>query len=313
MKFNPTLLLIITAASLVLSACNNKPKTESDNTVTPSGKNTYSDSASSSVRVFDQNGKVCIQQTNTYYEMVNVYEGSTKTPLLLKIKKTDLCYADSTNRDKVYEISAKSVMDQKPVNWDAKFVATDLQFKDNTMVATHEGGDNEEDFITRFALGSGKEVFSGSYGELKIAVPNVKSKQFIGYTSQKAVTNPLKALNQENLLGVIRYGSSTEPFNAITVKLKRSKVTGKVSTSTPDMVFLSGNSNTTVIEDGKSVILMKADEHFKPADVKDFALKLTFYYGDDNEATEIIIPIINERLDVTQAKYDKDLFELANL
>ena len=78
---------------LVLSACKETPKHAAD--LTPiKGKNVYSDSSSSSVKVFDQNGRVCIQQSNTYYEMVDAYEGTTKIPLLLKINKTELCFAD---------------------------------------------------------------------------------------------------------------------------------------------------------------------------------------------------------------------------
>ena len=55
---------------------------------------------------------------------------------------------------------------------------------------------------------------------------------------------------------------------------------------------------------------MKADEHYQPADVKDFSVKLTFYYGDDNEATYIIIPVVDDKLDLAHAQYDKDIFEL---
>jgi hypothetical protein len=156
----------------------------------------------------------------------------------------------------------------------------------------------------------GKEVFSCSYGELKVVIPNVKDKRFIGYTSQKSVEQPLKKLNEENLLGVIRYGSSILAGNAVKVKLKRSKVAEKIPLTTPDMVFVASNDNVTVIDDGKSVGLMKADEHYQPADVKDFAVKLTFYYGDDNESTNIIIPIADDKLDVAHAQYDKDIFEV---
>ncbi len=297
---------------LLLVSCNPKGKNAEDTGVKTDGKQVYSDTSASSVRVFDQNGRVCVQQSNTYYEVVDVYQESTKIPLLLKIKKTELCFADSINKDKVYEVSAKSVMDTKNnVSWKVQFVATDLQFNGNTMLAVHEAGDNEEDFLKRFGLLDGKEVFSSSYGEVKVAIPNVKDKRFIGYTSQKAASAPLKELNEENLLGVIRYGSSMTAGNAAKVKLKRSKVTAKIPLTTPDIILVPSSTNTTTaIEDGKSLILMKADEHYQPADVKDFSVKLTFYYGDDNEATYIIIPVVDDKLDLVHAQYDKDIFEL---
>lgn len=302
-------ILILGSSILLLGSCNQTSKKTTD--VTPiTGKQLYTDSASSSVKVFNQDGKVCIQQSNTSYELIDAYEGATRIPLLLKIKKTELCFADSINKDKVYEINAKSVMDTKTIDWSTQFVATDLQFKDNTLLAIHEGKEGEEDFLKRFSLLDGKEVFSCSYGEVKVAIPNVKEKHFIGYTSQKATTNPLKDLNSENLLGIIRYGSSTGAINAFKLILNRSKVSNKIPSYTPDIVVVALNENTTVIEDGKSVILMKADEHYQKADVKDFAVKLTFYYGDDNESTEIIIPVSNDQLNLSSAKYDKEIFDI---
>ena len=281
-----------------------------DSTPQITGKQLYTDSSSSSVKVFNENGRVCIQQSNTYYELVDAYEGTVRIPLLLKIKKTEICYADSMNKHKVFEVSAKSVMDTKNIEWNAQFVATEIEFKDNTMLAIHEGVESEEDFLIRFSLLDGKEVFSSSYGEVKVAIPNVKDKRFIGYTSQKASTNPLRDLNTENLFGVIRYGSSITAISAFKLLIKRSAVAAKMPTYTPEIVMVALNENTTAIEDGKSVILMKADEHYQKADVKDFAVKFTFYYGDDNESTVITIPVSNDRLDISLAKYDRDIFQI---
>lgn len=305
-----TKFLILGFCLLLLDSCKETPKHKVDNTPQITGKQLYADSSSSSVKVFNENGRVCIQQSNTYYELVDAYEGTARIPLLLKIKKTELCYADSMNKHKVFEVSAKSVMDTKNIEWNAQFVATEIEFKDNTMLAIHEGVESEEDFLIRFSLLDGKEVFSSSYGEVKVAIPNVKDKRFIGYTSQKASTNPLKDLNTENLFGVIRYGSSTTAINAFKLLIKRSAVAAKMPTYTPEIVLVALNENTTAIEDGKSVILMKADEHYQKADVKDFVVKFTFYYGDDNESTVITIPVSNDRLDISLAKYDRDIFQI---
>jgi len=299
---------------VVFHSCKEKDKHKADTApIVVSGEQAYADSSSSSVKVFNDQGKVCIQQTNTYYELVDAYEGATRIPLLLKVRKTELCYADSTNRKKVYEISAKSIMDTKPVNWQAQFVATGIEFKDNSLLATYLGGDNEDDMLYRFSLLDGKEVFSSSYGEAKVAIPNVKDKRFVGYTSKRAVGNPLGQLGVENLLGIIRYGSSTAAINGVKVMLTRSAVSGKIPNTTPDMILVGENANTAVIEDGKSIILMKADEHYQKADVKEFAVKFTIYYGDDNESTEIVIPVTNDQLNLTGAKYDKELFDIQPL
>lgn len=296
---------------LTFSSCNTKQEHKESNDHAPEGKVAYSDSASSSVKVFDENGRVCIQQSNTYYQLTDVYEGNVKTPLLLKIRKTELCFADSVNKHKVYEVEANSILDSKEVKWNAQFVATDVEFKDNSLLAIHEGVDGEEDFLQRFSLQSGKQIFSCSYGELKVAVPNVKQKRFIGYTSQKAATLPVQELKTENLLGLIKYGNGSAEAQQLMLKLKRSAIASKIPLYTPEMILVAANSNTSVIEDGKQIILMKADENYTAKDVTGFALKLTFYYGDDNEAAEVVIPISNDQFDLAKAVFDKDIFELS--
>lgn len=303
---------VVTAMVLFFASCNNKKGSSDDNAVKVNGKESYTDTSSSFVKVYDENGRLCIQQSNTYYELVDLYEGSARIPLLLKINKVELCLADSVNKHKVFKVSAKSVMDTKDVHWETEFVATDLQFKDNTIVATHEGVDSEEDYIKRFSLRDGKEVFSCSYGDMKVSIPNVRDKRFIGYTSTVAATRPIEARKEENLFGLIQYAASDKSINTLKVKLKRRATQGEVPVYTPEMQLVSANSNTSVIEDGKSLILMKADENYTAADVKDFAVQFTFYIGFDNEATQITIPVVNDKLDVARAAYDHEVFEITS-
>jgi hypothetical protein len=313
MKFKLLVMLPLFFGVVALNSCKEKGKPAVESDVAPSGATTFSDTSSSMVRVFTENGKVCIQKTNTYYELADVYEGAAKTPLLLKIKKTELCVADSTNKDKVYEIEAKNVLDTKDVKWKAQFVATEMSMRDNTVLAVHEGNDTEEDFLTRFSLLDGKEIFSCSYGELKAIVPNVRNKRFIGFTSKKATSEPVQNLQQENLLGIVRYSDGTKEVNALKVMLKRSGVSAKIPQYTPDMVLVPSSANATAIEEGKSIIMMKADEHYTPKDLTGFSVQLTFYYGDDNESTIILIPVADDRLDFAHAKFDKDIFDITAL
>jgi hypothetical protein len=59
--------------------------------------------------------------------------------------------------------------------------------------------------------------------------------------------------------------------------------------------------------------MMKADEHYSSKDLSGFSLQLTFYYGDDNESTVILVPVVDDQLDYSHAKFDKDLFEIVPL
>lgn len=293
-----------------ISSCNNNTKNSTGST--SSGKEGYADTSTSTVRVFDQNGKVCIQQSNTYYQIVEAYDGPAQIPILLKIRKTELCAADSANKSKVFEISARNITGGREIHWNNSFVATDLQFNNNTMLASFEGDNDQEDYFKRYNLFDGKEIFSCSQGELTVKIPNSRDRRFIGFISRKAASNPLKDYNTENLAGVIRYSSNLKAINTLLLKLKRSKVAAKISSSTPDMILEPLNDNSSALEDGKVLVLMRADEHYQPSDVKEFAVKLTFYYGDDNETTTIVIPVTGDNLDVSNAKYDRDIFELVN-
>jgi hypothetical protein len=293
---------------LLFTTCHTKSNTDSEG-INVSTKQAYTDTSSSYVKVYDENGRLCIQQSNTYYELVDSYEGKTRIPLLLKINKVELCLADSVNKHKVYKITAKSVMDTKNIAWETEFVATDLQFRDNTLLAVHEGTNNEEDYLKRFSLRDGKEIFACSYGDMKVAIPNVRDKRFAGYTSQVAATQPVQSINEENLFGLIRYSASDKSISTLKVKLKRAAA-GKVPEYTPEMQLVALNTNASVIDDGKALILMKADEKYTAADVKDFAIQFTFYIGFDNEATRITVPVVNDQLDVAHASYDHDVFDI---
>lgn len=307
---NPKVVVAVCAGVLLLSACGEKNKSKTVNAIPEiSGKVTYSDTSVSSVKVFDQNGRICVQQSNTYYELADFYKGEQKTSLLLKVRKTELCVADSVNKHKVFEIEANNI-GAGNIHWNLQFAATEFSISDNTLRAVHEGVNSEEDFVRRFSLQNGEEIFSCSYSELKVAIPNIKDKRFIGYTSKTAASEPLKEFGEENLLAVIQYASSEKNYGKYKLKLKRSRAAAKIAAYTPEMSFVSTNESTSVIEEGKSIIMMKADEHYKPEDIKDFSVQFTFYFGEDNETTVVSIPVVNDRLNISTAKYDKEIFEL---
>lgn len=310
-KFTHIVAFSLVTGVLAISSCKERTgsSTTTDTTSTPSGTEKYSDSATSSVRVYDQNGMVCIQQSSTYYQLADFYKGETKIPLLLKIKKVELCFTDSVNRHKVFEVSAKSVLDNEKIEWSATLAGTDLQIKDNTLYLVHEGGEGEEDLITRYNLQTGERVFGSTYSDLKIAIPNVREKRFVGYTSQRAAGGAFK--KEENLLGYVEYGKGSAGISKIKVWLNRSGVADKIPNYTPEMVLVAANTNSSVVEDGKQLILMKADEKYTAADVKDFALQLTYYFGDDNESTTISIPVKDDKLDLAGATYDKQIFNIS--
>lgn len=295
---------------LAFSACNkSEKKTETGDLKPISGKESFSDSSNSFIRVYDENGKVYIQQSNTYYQIVDAYKRLAKTQVLLKINKTEQSVADSVNKHKLYKISASSIGDRSSINWNAEFMATEVMFKDNTLFAIHEGGSEEEDYITRYSLFTGKEIFSASYSDLMVKIPNIRERRFFGYTSKLAAGNPLKQ-SGENVIGLLKYASEDGVISNIKLKLKRSEVSSKIPWYTPETVFTSAANDISVMEDGKVLGLMKADENYTAESLSGFNIQITFYYGDDNESTKIVLPVKNDKIDLNAAVYDKDLFEL---
>lgn len=86
-------------------------------------------------------------------------------------------------------------MDTKEIKWEAQFVATDVNLKDNTntLLAIHEGTGEKEDLVSRFSLLTGKEIFQlPSMEILRVSIPNVKGKRFLGFVSRNAVGEPIK-------------------------------------------------------------------------------------------------------------------------
>lgn len=312
-------ILSVTITALVLtcifSACKQRVKDEGAQPIdiAVKGKEIYTDTAPSSVKVFDNEGRVCIQQTSSWYEVADAFEGKDRIPLLLKITRTDLCFADSVNKDKVYKVEAKSILDTKSIEWETQFVATDINLKDksNTLFAIHEGDEQHEDLLMRFSLLDGKEVLRGSYSEMKVYVPNSKDKRFAGFVSRKTITSPVQKQNTENLIAIITWSSTTKKLQEVKLSLKRSAVSQLVPEYTPEMQLQPMDNAVAPIDDNKGLILMKAGEDFKSNDVKGFYVVYTFYIGEDNEQTSIRIPVENDRLAITKAQYDKDIFVLA--
>jgi hypothetical protein len=314
MKFNQIALSCTLLIILALASCNTKQSpTNEGGEAMISGKETYADSSSSFVRVFDKDGKLFIQKTNTDYELVEAVSNKEKHQLLLKITKAELSNADSVNSSKIYTIVTRDITHSSisDASYEINFKANELEFKDNTILATRSGSNTEEDYISRYNLFSGAKVFDCSYGSLNVGIPNVKDKRFIGYTSRAATGNPLKQSIEGNLMAVINYSSSEKAISSFKLKLKRSPIADKLPAYTPEMLWVSTNGKNAVVDDGKVLILMGADEKYTAKDVSGFSAVFTFFIGEDNETTKIVIPVIDDKLALSKATFDKDLFELS--
>lgn len=314
MKFKNFAIAATLAAIFALASCNTKqPSASEGGEPMISGKEAFADSASSFVRVFDKDGKLYIQKTNTDYELIDAVSKNEKHQLLLKITKAVLSHSDSVSTSKIYTIVTRDITHSSisEPSYEISFKANEIELKENTIIATRSGSNTEEDCISRYNIFTGEKVFECSYGSLNVGIPNVKDKRFIGYTSRATTGNPLSQVQEENVMAMISYSSSERAITSVKLKLKRSPIADKLPTYTPEMMLVSTNQRNAVVEDGKAIILMGADEKYTAKDVAGFSAVFTFYIGEDNETSQVVIPVIDDKLAVSKASFDKDLFELS--
>lgn len=296
------------------TSCNTKSEnTSSGSQAEFRGTASFEDSSASYIRIYDRDGKVFVQKTNTYYELITAYNGNQPRKMLLKITKAESASADSSqNANKIITVVGRDITESSisDPSYEINVKASEIEFRDNTILFTRIGETNEEDYISRYGLISGKEVFNCSYGGMYVGIPNVKDKRFVGYTSLIAAGKPLDDKHITNLLATINYSSSTQAISTAYLKLKRSTYAESIARYTPEMILNASNPKNAMVDDGKGLILMGADENYKPADVYGFEAVFTFYFGDDNESTQVIIPVENDKLAIEKARYDKNIFEL---
>jgi hypothetical protein len=293
----------IIAVALILHSCTNTPKDGSGLSI--SGKESFADSALSTVRLLkDGQGREVLEKNNTYYDLVDFIDRQDIKKIMLKITKNEIAFIDSGTSKNHFTISATDIATNK--DWKKEFNGTDIDYSNKVLVIHTEGRNtSEEDTYTQYSLLTGSKLMTYTYGQLMTLIPNTSNKRFFGYLSKQSA-----AEEKPEGFALVSYVGSNEVIDRVIIKLKGDNTTIPVYTPELKMLVVKESGNTLTNE-GKTVIMGHADRNFTAKDMNNFALQINYYLPNASDPVTILIPVREDHLDLDNAAYDKNIFEIS--
>jgi hypothetical protein len=299
---NHILSLTVIGMSLVLHSCKNPASSD----MVISGKESFVDSAISTVRLFkDAQGREVLQKNNTYYDLVDFIDKQDLKKIMVKITKVETGFIDSGTSQSHFIVSASNIADSKS-GWKKEFAGSDIDYSNKVVIVHSEGrNQNEEDTYTQYSLLTGEKLMTYTYGQLTTLIPNTSNKRFFGYLSKQSATE-----DKPEGFALISYVGSNEVIDRVLVKLKGNNTT--IPVYTPELKMLvAKESGNTLTNEGKTVIMGHADRTFTAKDINNFAMQINYFLPNATEPITILLPVREDRLDIDNASYDKKIFELS--
>ena len=296
--------LTVIGMSLMFHSCKNPSGGGSDLAV--SGKETFADSAVSTVKLFkDGQGREVLQKNNTYYDLVDFIDKQDLKKIMVKITKVETGFIDSGTSQSHFIVSASNIADGKS-GWKKEFAGADIDYSNKVVIVHSEGrNQNEEDTYTQYSLLTGEKLMTYTYGQLTTLIPNTSNKRFFGYLSSQSATD-----DKPEGFALISYVGSNEVIDRVQVKLKGNNTT--IPVYTPELKMLvAKESGNTLTNDGQTVIMGHADRTFTAKDINNFAMQINYFLPNATEPITILLPVREDRLDIENASYDKKIFELS--
>ncbi|MCW3126940.1 MAG: hypothetical protein JWO03_2598 [Bacteroidetes bacterium] len=295
-----TSLIYLFVFTFFLHACNNQGK----GGIAINGKEEFSDSAISSVKVYsDASGKKIIQKNNTSYDVVEFTDKEDVKKLLLKVIRSETSYVDSAASENHFTISVNGIGNSK-INWTKEMKGTDIEYTYKVLVIhTEARASDQEDTYTQYSMQTGEKLMSYTYSQLMAQIFNTSNKRFFGYLSKQSATEE----KPENF-ATISYVGSNEVIDKVDIKLKGAL---SLPNYTPEIgLMASQESGNTVAGEGKVVILSKTDRTFTATDISGFAMKVSYATPEGHEPITILLPVREDHVDLDNARYDKNIFEI---
>jgi hypothetical protein len=294
--------IILLSYLLVLAACKN----ESSSNNGASGFSSESDKASAS---FTKDEVSC---TNQFYKYVQV--GKDKKPVLLQITQKSMNNIISPEKfDGEYHITAYGLngdkMDKKL--WDKTIHADIIGFEPRFIQLTRAQRGESEESSRLFNYFTGEQILTFSGVNAIMAIPNSEEKRLIGFT---ALSNDQNLLEKEgnDIVGVLEYSSIASNINKVKVRAKNVLLLKSIMKFAPGMSIEPKNEEDKVMEGGRTVVLSSLSEKFDPEKIGNLFIHLTFFLQVENQEITITIPIEKDKLDISKAIYDKNIFVLEN-
>ena len=293
------LALMAIAICVVLHSCKN-PSGNSDLAI--SGKSDFADSAVSSVRYYkDDKGRQILEKSNTYYDLAELRDSVGSKRVLLKVTNAETDLVDSNTSQSHFIVSASTIGDANS-GWKKEFSGSDIDYSSQVLVVHSQGHtQNEEDSYTRYSLKTGEKLMTYTYAPLSVAL--LGDSRFLGYLSQQSASDKPKGFAE------VSYASKNQLIDQVTIKLKGRDTTLPSYTPELKMKIAQGSGNA-LSNDERIVIMGSLHKGYTAKDVTNFAMQINFTPEDAPHPVFILIPIREDRLDIANARYDKNLFEL---
>jgi hypothetical protein len=300
-KYQPVVLIAMIGLSLSFHSCTHTAKSG----ISISGDQSFADSAVSTVRLIkDAKGREVLQKNNTYYDLVSFIDREDVKKIMLKITKSETAYIDSGTTQSHFIVSGANIADKKAA-WTKEFSGSDIDYSNKVVVVHSEGrNSNEEDTYTQYSLLTGEKLMTYTYAPLTVLIPNTSDWRFLGYLSQQSATD-----ERPSDFASVSYVGSNQTIDRVAIKLKKKDA---IPPYTPELqMFVARDSGNSIANEGKRVIMGRADRTFSAKDINNFALQINYQPVGGDKVVTILLPVREDRLDIDNATYDKTLFELS--
>lgn len=237
---------------------------------------------------------------NVFYKAFMYEENEVLRKQVLKITQKEIVENDALFSHSEMEISAVGN------KWTNKVKAHQLDIKNNTLEAKYNADYEHEDTYSLYNIETGKHLLDYTYGCLTAKIPASNFKRYMGFVAKTNATGLLDKMD-DDVLGIITYASDAETKQQFLLK-----TTKDINTTTPSMALVSINENQQLFENDRLLFFMDLASDFKASDIN-FAFGFTFYQGETAEETALLFEVKEDKINLKDAKYDKQVFEIEAL
>lgn len=265
--------------------------------------------ASVAASVVYEKDKVITQ--NHYYKFLEV--GSEKKPVLIQVEESVQKFLGKDSTESVLTIAAFGPSGQafEKKLWEKEYRADLIQFDPRYMRLIRNPRGENEDLSVLLNYFSGEELIAFTGPNAFFAIPNQEEKRIVGFLAR---ANDLNLLEKEgdDIIGNLVYASATEKKQTIHFKLKNMTQKTSMQKFTPGMMIKTAGEEDKVLDDGRTVLLGSLRDGFVADKITDIDIELIFYLSEEQKEVSVTIPIIKDKMDISKAVYDKNIFVLEN-
>lgn len=293
--------LVFVAVFSVLISCNQKQ----ENAANSGNEIVFEQSQPSFVKITKNGANFEYEKSETRFDVLEIFGKEPQKILLSVTQKEKRELSQDENATKQFTVYAKSI-EGGNIDWKKDIKAASIDYSDKVLSTLYSTNENEEETFSYFSITSGEKIMDFTYGALKAMIPNTSSRRFFGYFAKD---NSLK--EEINGDGIFQYASSEKLLQKFSVK---SKGAIQIPNYTPDLQVLAmRESGNQLMPDGKTIILMKLNQNYTTENLTGFAFQITYFSADGQTEYKLIFPIENDKIDLKNAIFDRNLFAIKEI